>query len=1023
MDFNIDELIVQAQSADNIQRETAENQLLSSCDLDSSAIFNALVTVALDANHDLAARQFALLSLRKLITLYWGPGFESYRNTSVIDSQTKLLTRNALIKLCLDDQIDKKIKNGASYCIVQISAVDFPDQWPELLQIIYESINNQHSLNAISLLNEIYDDIISEEMFFEGGIGYETLSVIFQLLNNENSTIEAKIAAVKLFHATLLQMSAMDSHSTDKRKFFIKECIPKALQTLGMLLTKAVDFCDRNQTILIGKIYENLVLIKNEFPKKLFAKEYQLSFKNQLFTDLNNLKDYYISYLSSDNQDTESFDTFNECGIYMIDFLTSLLALPFTEQEQTTIVDISLVLCTIDLSTAEFWTSDFNEFVSKETGLQASYSIRDQINEFLTSLADSHLVSYFTILCQRISAILSNYNDSRDSKILESALYNLQNLFLNDDDIEISQYNDITNMVGVIFNLETNDELLKGRIILFTPKILEKFMDGIPNVKELVQNYLLKILQIVISIDDPLLQSCSLISFMSFTYFVELPSVMGSEKCVTIQESILSIINKVMEDAEEDTFGLLVEIIDETIKINSISSPNAILQQEFSLLMTISSKNPDNIQVVVESQDCLQVLLDGVNLATYESFIQVCMPSFVNVIKGSKATHYKYSPLLSLILEFVTVFMKKKPGEGSLPIQITEYMFEPLVDILKFSTEEETLQLTTDAFSYLIYNSERSVVVPHLEAVVHILERLLSIDVSDSAAMNVGTLIVTILTKFSTEIQSLIPVILKAAVTRLINSKNISTQQNLISLLCLLTCSDVTQTLDFLCQLQNESQDNDLVCKVLNKWFESFEVIRGEKKIKENILALSKLYMSSDPRLSELRVNGDLIPYDGDLIITRSMAKKMPDQYTQISPFAKIVKLFVTELGFQTRQPTNQQSIDSAAGLVNSHGHDHDHDHPNDQDDDDDGWEDVDDALNYDKLKEYIEDEEEDVNPAEYGEDDSEEITGIGKIPQSVTQLLVESLKQFTTSDSNNFGTIYETLSEQEKTTLTQQLL
>lgn len=1023
MEFNIDGLIVQAQSADNIQRESAEKQLISTCDSDSSAVFNALVSVALDANHDLAARQFALLSLRKLITLYWGPGFESYRNTSVIDPQSKFVTRDALIKLCLDDRIDKKIKNGASYCIVQISAVDFPDQWPELLQIIYDSINNQHSINAISLLNEIYDDIISEEMFFEGGIGYETLAVIFQLLTNENSTIEAKIASLKLFHATLLQMSAIDSHSTDKRKFFIQECIPKALQTLGMLLTKTTDFTDRNQTILIGKIYENLVLIKNEFPKKLFAKEYQLSFKNQLFTDLNNLKNYYISYLSNGNQDTDAFDTLNECGIFMIDFLTSLLSLAFTEQEQTTIIDISLVLCTLDISTAEFWTSDFNEFVSKETGLQASFSVRDQINEFLTSLADTHLVSYFSILCQRISTILSNYNDSRDSKVLESALYNVQNLLLNDDDIEISHADDIINLTDIIFNLETNDELLKGRIILFIPKILEKFMDVIPNVKELVQNYLLKILQIVISIDNPLLQSCSLISFMSFTYFVELPSVMGSDKCASIQESILSIINKIMEDAEEDTFGLLVETIDEAIKINSASTSGTILQQEFSLLMTISSKNPDNIQVVVESQDCLQALLDGVNLATYESFVQVCMPSFVNVIKGSKTTHYKYSPLLSLILEFVTVFMKKKPGEGSLPTQITAYMFEPLVDVLRFSTEEETLQLTTDAFSYLIYNSDPAIVVPHLETVVHILERLLSIDVSDSAAMNVGTLIVTILTKFSTEIQSLIPVILKAAVTRLINSKNISTQQNLISLLCLLTCSDATQTLDFLYQLQDEAQDNNLVCKVLNKWFESFEVIRGEKKIKENILALSKLYMSSDPRLSEIRINGDLIPYEGDLIITRSMAKKMPDQYTQISPFAKIVKLFATELGFQTRQPTNQQSIDSVAGLVKNHGPDHENAHTNDDNDDDDGWEDVDDALNYDKLKEYIEDEEEDVDPAEYGEDDSEEITGIGSIPQSVTQLLIESLKQFTTSDNNNFGSIYETLSEQEKTTLTQQLL
>ncbi|GMM57046.1 Kap114 protein [Maudiozyma humilis] len=1019
--MDIDQLIVSAQSPDNAQREAAEAALLAACDANASDAFSQLVEVALDGSRELSSRQFALLSLRKLITLYWGPGFESYRNTSAVDQAGKAGVRSALIRLCLDDSLDAKVRNGASYCVVQVAAVDFPDQWPELLQEVYGAIASQHSLSALGLLHEIYDDVISEEMFFEGGIGFETLSIISRLLETgSNATTAAKVAAAKLFHACLLQMSTVDSHSSDKRRHFIQECIPRAIELLGSTLANVSSFAETAQVDLVAKVYESLVVIKNEFPRKMFPQNTLHNFKLQLFSDLEKLKTQYVVMLQ--NTDDSAMDTFNECGIFMVEFLSSLLDTPFTTQEQAAIVDIAIPLCSLSTATVESWSGDFNEYVSKETGLQASYSIRDQMGEFLGSLDDKQVGVYFTIILQRIEAALSSFNDA-GSITLESIIYNLQCLLLNDEEIEFSQTNELVQMMNVLLDLPTTNPLLRSRVMLVVPKILDKFMDSIPNVKELVQVYLARILESgsAAAADNELIRCSALISFMAFTYFAELPSVLGAEGCSNAQTTVLHIVTKVMEDAEEDTFGLLMETLNQVISANIETTSAAILQQEFSLVMNISSRDAANIQITVESQDCLEKLLESVTTSTYEAYIQMCLPTFINTIKGSQVTAYKYSPLLSLILEFVTIFMKKKPSDGPLPFQICDYLFEPLVDVLTVSTEDETLQLATDAFSYLIYNTEPSVIVPRLETIVRVLERMLSLEVSDSAAMNVGTLVVTVLTRFSAEIQTLIPVILRAAVTRLIGAKNISTQQNLISLLCFLMCSNEQQTVDFLFQLQEESGDTELVAKVLSRWFESFEVVRGEKKIKENIVALTKLYLLADARLAPLHVNGDLIPYDGDLIITRSMAKSMPDRYTQVSPYAKIVKLFVTELGFQTRQPSNEDAVRSAE--VPSHSHHHSHAEPESANtgDDDDDWEDVDDALDYDKLKEYIEDEDEDA--AAYGEDDADEITGLGDIPQGETQLLVDALKRFATTDANQFGAIYQGLSESEQQLLTQQLL
>lgn len=81
--------------------------------------------------------------------------------------------------------------------------------------------------------------------------------------------------------------------------------------------------------------------------------------------------------------------------------------------------------------------------------------------------------------------------------------------------------------------------------------------------------------------------------------------------------------------------------------------------------------------------------------------------------------------------------------------------------------------------------------------IMKVLERLLSLEVSDSAAMNVGPLVVAIFTRFSKEIQPLIGRILEAVVVRLIKTQNISTEQNLLSVLCFLTCNDPKQTVDF----------------------------------------------------------------------------------------------------------------------------------------------------------------------------------------------------------------------------------
>ena len=139
------------------------------------------------------------------------------------------------------------------------------------------------------------------------------------------------------------------------------------------------------------------------------------------------------------------------------------------------------------------------------------------------------------------------------------------------------------------------------------------------------------------------------------------------------------------------------------------------------------------------------------------------------------------------------------------------------------------------------------------------------------------------------------------------------------------------------------------------------------------------------------------------------MAKRMPDRYVQVPLYTKIIKLFVSELGFQNKQPDPKQLITSnmqhdAANLNN--------------DEDNDDWEDVDDVLDYEKLKEYIND---DVDGED--EDDSEDITGLMDVKESVVQILVRFFKEVATKDVSGFNRIYETLSDSDRKVLSEALL
>lgn len=1014
MPTDIHRLINDAQSSVDGIRKAAEASLLQLCDENASEIFVALINVTTNVNEELSSRQFALFALRKLITMYWSPGFESYRATSMINESAKTLVRESLLQISLRDSELSKLRNGASYCVVQICAVDFPDQWPDLLKKVYDAILSK-SLSAMSLLNEIYDDIVSEEIFFEGGIGVETIDVTFQILRDPNTSYQTLSVALNLFHSCLLQLLTVSSSSTEKRKEVAIQSTNEVLKIWGNFLQYQSVTKNPECIMIKSRIYEGLALLKSEFPRKLFPEDFCGPFKELALNDLEEAAEFYIP-LSNGHVDEKQLEMINEYSVHLLEFLTSICGSTFEMNDLQRIIVSLECLCCYNDNIVEDWGSDFNSFVSNEAGLAASFTIRDQAVELLSALDDES----FLIASKCIMQELSNLTERNTSwKYQESLFFLLQSIVANDSmpSVELGQ-----EMLGVLSFLssvldwaESND-FVQSRAILVIPKLLEKYMDFLDNVKALTGGLFTQSLNLALSSANEMIKASILIAFTYYAYFAELPSVLGHDVCQQVQTKTLKLIHQVCQESEDDTDGLLLEVLGHVIDCNATDSDNSyIVESELHLILAISAKEPSNIQSVVESQTCLDKLLKNLDTKNYAKYAEECLPSFLKVMEGSKNTEYSYSPILSLILQFLDVFMNRRPTDGKLPPSISNFVFQPLKDILFRSIDDEILQLATSAFSHLVYNTDASVLAPHLQEVVHILDKLLSFDVSDTAAQHSGSLIVTIFTRFPNEIQGMVPVILKAVTGKLIQAKNMATSQNLLFVFCYLTCVDAQQTVDFLSAMNIEQRDKSALSLIIEKWLDSFQEIRGETRAKENVLALSKLFFLNDARLAEMRVNGDIIPYQGNQIITRSKAKQMPDKFTEVPFYTKVVKLFVAELSCQDRQDPTKYT---QANISNDGSPERENEDDTVNDDD---WEDVEDVLDYETLQEYV--EESDVDDGEIDDETYEEIVGTYDLKRSMREMLLDFFKEVTARNTNGFHDIYNCLTQEEKRILSENLV
>ncbi|KAG7663337.1 uncharacterized protein J8A68_003169 [[Candida] subhashii] len=1020
-------LIVNQTSPENNIRKSAEIEFNQIVQQDPSQAARVILESAFNEEYPLDIRQACLLHLKRLVPKYWSLGFESFIGPP-IDQELKQIIRTKLLELATTSA-QSKLRSGSAYAIVQIASADYPDEWPELLNQLYQattSFDNEYALiGGLNVLTDLFDDLITEEQFWEGGIANEITNHINNILSRDLSA-DVKAQAIKLYSSVVAILRSPEAFNSPERKQFVINHVGNFLQIFIKLLETSyqksttesfVSLTELNLRTLVYTIISTLV---GDFHKKI-PQDVKARILKLALDDFHYISNVFKELMVEENKNIQVSETSYQspASIIMNNVIGELIQTISCTQLDIAIRDVvpsqqfitDLIQTTLlTKQTIEEYEADINTYVSDITGLSTVSRARDYVYELLGELNDSDSSEVFAY-------ITNDLHSDKDWRVLEAKLFILESMFANDD-VELQSNISTLGLLNTFTKFITYDQpLITSRCFILLSKFFEKFSD----MKQYASKAFSEMISFssqVINRNEEAMEFIKISTLVSCTYYkhvVDFSTDLENPK--EIQISIFRLAASLIEDCEEDGLPALLEAITDAITIDPANATGVQVAEGTNvvdIILKISFKDPANVQLIVDASDCLTSLLANISIQDYLIGCEKSLPFIFDIMKREISQgQVEYSPELYLAMELLNIIIESvPPTEDGLPSQIFYYAFPVLKNVLLSSFDNQILQSGGEVFNHIIQKASKLFLEYQdpetresgIDCMMSIVYKFLSPELSDSAANNCGSIVLSLIDKYQSYLSSeFLTQILEATVKRLVVAKESITIENLIMVFCKLVLNSPEEMINFLSNNINletpQGTKNGLEI-ILPIWFESYEVTRGYEHIKQNSIALGKIFTLGDSRVENLIVNGEIIPYDGDLIITRSMAKSMPDKYTQIPASLKILKLLCGELEFQCQQPNAEDYLPE--NIANEDG-------------DDEGWEDMEDigVPNFEKLKSYVESD---------GEDDGGEHED-QKGDEGLKNLLVQFFKECTGKDLGHFRKYYEHLSDHEKKIITECLV
>lgn len=311
------------------------------------------------------------------------------------------------------------------------------------------------------------------------------------------------------------------------------------------------------------------------------------------------------------------------------------------------------------------------------------------------------------------------------------------------------------------------------------------------------------------------------------------------------------------------------------------------------------------------------------------------------------------TPALQLAAELLSLLTEH--AATPLPPSFEQAVLPKLLPVLFSSSDSDLLKSCTSSLRYTLQHSP-SMLTWHdpsnngptahksgLECTLLVIDRLLSPEIEDDAAVKVGNLASELVAAVGNteQLRPYLTQLLQAVAVRLASAAEAPLIQSLILVFARLSLTSARDVLDFLAQMTIGGANGLAV--LLPKWLENAPDFAGFDDIRTNAVALARIYELNDPRFQSVICKGELIveKETSGRIMTRSRAKAMPERWTEVTADVKIIKVLVAELSAQIASGGAALGMGVASSANNGGEAKADDDDFDDDDEDDDGdWED-----------------------------------------------------------------------------------
>lgn len=392
-----------------------------------------------------------------------------------------------------------------------------------------------------------------------------------------------------------------------------------------------------------------------------------------------------------------------------------------------------------------------------------------------------------------------------------------------------------------------------------------------------------------------------------------------------------------LEDAD-DVKAALIQSLRDAIMLDTstVNETNAI-----DLFFTLASDGAANFQLFTLLTEAFEGIVSSIASHGQDNYMRLCaktIPSLTGAFDVASMT--QESALTNLAAELVSALAEF--GSEPLPTGFINAVMPKLQRVLMEASEAELVRPATLAVEHMLSKGTSQFLAwtdpqgkSSIEVTLVIINRLLnSPDVDENAGQEVGTLASSLVNKCGADkLGPYLMDLLRAVAVRLATADRIQFIQSLCMVFVGLSLSAPKDVVDFLSEV-NVNGTNGLTV-VLTKWLENAVHFAGFEEVRQNVVALSKIFALQDPRVKNVTVKGDLIVDNtpSGRIKTRSQAKLNPDKWTTVSAELKILKIMVDELASATTSHfSNLAAAQAAAEALEEEDEDAD---------DADEWEDV----------------------------------------------------------------------------------